>query len=219
MNFLAGVINHEQAFAPFLADERLMAIAGSLLGDHVRISFTSAIINPPGSPRGGWHADWPFNQNSAGHVRAPYPDAVMHVTTLWMLSRFSGDNGGTLVLPGSHRYPTNPTAGGSDPNAPLPGEMHLSGPAGSVCIMDSRLWHATSPNRSSEPRVALAVRYAPWWLNLEVLRPGSEERKRMVDEPGKEENRVPSVPRDVFERLPPTVKPLYRHWVEGAVRV
>ncbi len=214
VGFLAGVINHEQSFAPYLADDRLLALCRALLGDWVRISFTSAIINPPGNPRGGWHADWPFNQKNAGHIPAPYSDLVMHLTTLWMLSPFSGENGGTLVVPGSHRSPTNPTApGGLDATKPLPAEMNVAGPAGSVCVMDSRLWHATSPNRTPEPRVALAVRYAPWWLNLEILRPGSAERKRMVDEPGKEENQVPSMPRDVFERLPANVKPLYQHWV------
>jgi ectoine hydroxylase-related dioxygenase (phytanoyl-CoA dioxygenase family) len=162
MNFLAGVINHDQSFASYLADHRLLEIITALLGDHVRISFTSAIINPPGSPRGGWHADWPFNQQNAGHVPAPYPDAVMHLTTLWMLSPFSAVNGGTLALPGSHRRPTNPTApDGGDPLQPRPDEVHVAGPPGAVCIMDSRLWHATSPNSSSEDRVALVVRYAP----------------------------------------------------------
>jgi hypothetical protein len=61
--------------------------------------------------------------------------------------------------------------------------------------------------------VALAVRYAPWWLNLEVLRPESGERKRMCDESGRSDNLVPSIRRDVFESLPSNVQPLYRHWL------
>lgn len=79
--------------------------------------------------------------------------------------------------------------------------------------MDSRMWHATSPNRTGVPRVALAVRYAPWWLNLEVLRPESDERARMVTEAGRRENEVPSVPPEVYEGLSERVKPLYRHWI------
>ena len=131
-----------------------------------------------------------------------------------MLSTFDPENGGTLVLPGSHRLQTNPTAGGEvDPNQPLPTERNAAGNAGSVLVMDSRLWHSVSPNRSNRPRVALAVRYAPWWLNVEVLRPGSDERRRMVDEVGGNDNEVPSLPRQVFERLPQEVKRLYRHWV------
>jgi ectoine hydroxylase-related dioxygenase (phytanoyl-CoA dioxygenase family) len=216
VGFVPGVINHDQSFAPYLADERLLSLAGALLGDHLRISFTSAIINRPGNARGGWHADWPFNQNNAGYIPAPYPDTLMHLTTLWMLSSFNEENSGTLLVPGSHRSPSNPTAGnGVDPLKPFPSEIQAKGPAGSVLVMDSRLWHATSPNKSNEPRVALAVRYAPWWLNTEVLRPESLERRRMCRESGKDDNQVPSVPRDVFERLPQNVKPLYQHWVAG----
>ena len=217
VGFVPSVINHEQSFAPYLADRRLMALLESVLGPHVRISFTSAIINEPGNARGRWHADWPFNQNNAGHVPAPYPDAVMHITTLWMLSPFGGENGGTLVVPGSHRSTTNPTADDCAVQAekPFPGETQAAGPAGSVLVFDSRLWHATAPNRTDEPRVALAVRYAPWWLNTEVLRPDSIERRRLFDESGLTDNSVPSIRQGVFDALPEEVKPLYRHWVES----
>ena len=214
--FVPTVINHDQSFAEYLADERLLQIVRGTLGNHPRISFTSAIVNEPGNDRGEWHADWPFNQRNAGHLPAPYPDVVFHLTTLWMLSPFRGQNGGTLIVPGSHRSPTNPTAtnSGVDPQAAFPGETNASGSAGSVLVMDSRLWHATAPNRTQEPRVALAVRYAPWWLNTEVLRPGSDERKRMVDEVGAKENQVPSLKRSVFDQLPLNVQQLYRHWIE-----
>ena len=215
VGFTPSIINHDQSFAEYLADETLLTLIGRLLGPHIRISFTSAIINEPRNNRGGWHADWPFNQNNAGHVPAPYPDALMHITTLWMLSPFEAENGGTLVLPGSHRSPTNPTApDGPDPKEAYVGEINAAGSAGSVLVMDSRLWHATAPNQTGESRVALAVRYAPWWLNLEVLRPESDERKRMCDEAGAVENVVPSIRRHVFERLPKNVQPLYHHWVE-----
>ncbi len=214
IGFVPGLINHDQSFAPYLADPRLVGLAARLLGGHVRISMTSAIVNYPGNARGGWHADWPYNQNNAGHIPAPYPDATLHLTTLWMLSEFRGENGGTLAVPGSHRAPDNPTGNaGLDPKASHPGEIQATGPAGSVMVFDSRLWHAAAPNRSAEPRVALAVRYAPWWLNLEILMPGSDERARMVEEPGRTENQVPPVPKAVYDALPATVKPLYRHWV------
>jgi len=81
--------------------------------------------------------------------------------------------------------------------------------------MDSRLWHATAPNHTDKPRVALAVRYAPWWLNLDVLRPESDERRRMCDEAGATDNIVPSIHSDVYEQLPPEVQPLYRHWIDS----
>ncbi len=73
----------------------------------------------------------------------------------------------------------------------------------------------TAAIRTTETdRVALAVRYGPWWLNTEVLRPGSATRQQMVDEPGLTDNQVPSVPSDVYDRIRGNVQPLYTHWIE-----
>ena len=209
-----GLLAFNQSFAPYLADKRVLGIAEALFGPHVRISFTTAHINYPGNVRGALHSDWPFNQNNAGHIPAPYPDAVIHLTTLWMLSPFTHETGGTLVVPGSHRSPNNPSGNnGVDPLEPYPTEMQATGAAGSVLILDSRTWHATAPNKAEKPRVGMAVRYAPWWLNLDVLMPGSDERARIVDETGGNENEVAAVSPAIYEALPEDVKPLYRHWV------
>lgn len=213
---VSGFINYDQTLAPYLADRRVLDLAEAMLGPFCRISFTSATINEPGNARGGWHADWPFNQRNGGHLPAPYPDAVMHLTTIWMLSPFSGDNGGTLIVPGSHRSPNNPTGENGVPHdQPYDTEMHVCGDAGSVLVMDSRLWHATAANTADAPRVAVVVRYAPWWLNLDVLNPDSKDRQRMVVETGRPENTVPLMPEDVYQRLPSDVQPLFNHWRAG----
>ncbi len=209
-----GLIAYDQSIAAYLADKRIMDIAESVLGPQVRISMTTAAINYPGNERGAWHADWPFNQQKAGHVPMPYPDAVMHLTTIWMLSPFTRENGGTLVIPGSHRAATNPTGdNGVDSTMPYPTETQVTGDAGSVLIFDSRLWHSVAPNQSDHPRVGIPVRYAPWWLNLDVLMPGSDERARMIDETGLDENEVAPISPDVYARLPESAKPLFQHWV------
>ncbi len=209
-----GLIAFDQSMAAYLADERMMGIAESLLGPHVRISMTTAAINFPGNERGEWHADWPFNQHNAGHIPTPYPDAVMHLTTIWMLSPFTNETGGTFVVPGSHRSSTNPTGdNGVDPSAPYPTQVQATGDAGSVLVFDSRLWHAVATNRSDQPRVGVPVRYAPWWLNLDVLMPGSDERARMVDETGMTENELVPLAPEVHAALPEKAKPLFRHWV------
>ncbi len=214
---LNQVINHTQTFAPYLADRRILDIAEAVFGPYVRISCTDCVINHPGNERGYWHADWPFNQTNASRIPAPYPDAIMHLSTIWMLSPFSPQTGGTFVLPGSHRMNNNPSAGGMegvDADAPHPAETQVSGSAGSVLLYDSRLWHAVAPNRSDRPRVALIVRYAPWWLNLNPTMIGAPEHTRMVVETGEKNYESTPVKRDVYESLPDDVKPLYRHWVE-----
>ena len=212
---VSGLINHTQSFAPYLADPRLLSLTATLLGEHVRVSYTSTIVSHPGAERLKWHADWPFNQDNAGHIPAPYPDVLAHLTSIWMLTDFSVENGATLIVPGSHRQSNNPTGGnGVDMLAPNPDEIPITGPAGTVMVMDSRTWHATPSNHSQETRVGLAIRWAPWWLNLDILMPGSDERVRMVDEvEGAKDNQVPAVEPAVFAELPLDVKPLFRHWV------
>ena len=79
--------------------------------------------------------------------------------------------------------------------------------------MDSRTWHAVAVNRTSERRASLVVRYAPWWLNLDVFMPGSEDRKIIVEEPGIFGSSYPAVTRDGYDRIADKAKPLFRHWL------
>ncbi|MEM7125363.1 MAG: phytanoyl-CoA dioxygenase family protein [Chloroflexota bacterium] len=211
---VSGVINHDQSFAPYLVDERLMSLVEAQIGPNPRISFTSATTNEPGNARGDWHADWPFNQRNAGCILAPYPDMVMHLTTIWMLADFTAETGGTLVVSGSHRMSNNPTGGfGPGLLEPYPTEVNATGRAGDVLVMDSRLWHATAPNVSTIKRTAIVIRYAPWWLDLSILMPGSVTRKRLQAATGKRENQVPPIPAKVYKGLSDNVKPLFAHWV------
>ena len=178
-----GAINETQVFAPWLVEQRLLGVAKSFFGEHIRISCTDCVTNHPGCGRGYWHADWPYNQTN-----------------------------------GSHRYAGNPSAdnmGGIDRDAPYPTEFHAVGRAGSVLLYDSRMWHAVPPNKSTEERVALIVRYKPWWLNLEPTRPGSAEHTAMVVETEGKNYAQPELTAEAYATLPENVKPLYRHWVEG----
>ena len=214
---LKQVINYTQSFAPYLADRRLIDTAEAFFGPYVRISCTDAVVNHPGNERGYWHADWPYNQTNASNVKAPYPDCLFHLSSIWMLTDFSAENGGTLLIPGSHNTTDNPSKGDLedfDNEAVYPTEIHAEGPAGSVLFYDSRLWHAVAPNLSDSARVALIVRYAPWWLNLNPSMIGRPEHEMMVVETGGKNYESTPIKRSVQESLPPDVQALYRHFVE-----
>ena len=213
---LKQVINATQCFAPYLAEQRILGTANALFGDFVRISCTDCVITNPGSGRGYWHADWPYNATNSTHVKAPYPDAVMHLSSIWMLTGFSVANGGTFIVPGSHRHNDNPageTLRDFDRDGPHPQQIQVTGSAGSVLLYDSRLWHAVAPNVSNVARVALIGRYAPWWLNLTPTIRGTPDHERMVAATGGKNYDAVPVQREVFDRLPATVQPLYQHFV------
>ena len=88
-----------RAFAPYLADERIMALTNALFGPYVRISCTDCVINYPGNERGYWHSDWPYNQTNATHIPAPYPDTIMHLSTIWDANSVWSRNGWHLYHP------------------------------------------------------------------------------------------------------------------------
>jgi ectoine hydroxylase-related dioxygenase (phytanoyl-CoA dioxygenase family) len=218
VDVLKQVINYTQSFAPYLGDRRIIETAETFFGPYVRISCTDVAVNHPGNERGYWHSDWPYNQTNASHVLAPYPDTMMHLSSIWMLTDFSAENGGTLLIPGSHRSAENPSKGdieGIDRDAPYPTETHAKGTAGSVLLYDSRLWHAVAPNLGDEARVALIVRYAPWWLNLNPTMIGRPEHTAMVVETGGKNYESTPLTQDAFDALPKNIQQLYRHFVAG----
>ena len=213
---LRQVINETQCFAEYLSDPRILGVATALFGDFVRISCTDCVITNPGSTRGYWHSDWPYNATNSTHVKAPYPDALMHLSGIWMLTDFTTDNGGTFIVPGSHKLTDNPageTLTGFDKDGPHPDQLQVTGAAGSVLLYDSRLWHAVAANVSDDLRVALIIRYAPWWLNLTPSIRGTPDHDRMVLATGGKNYDAVPMRRDVFERLPADVQPLYQHFV------
>jgi ectoine hydroxylase-related dioxygenase (phytanoyl-CoA dioxygenase family) len=211
-----GIINNIPECASFIADRRIIDVVEAIFGPYVKVSSTSAIVTNPNNKRGYWHADWPFNQTFTSHIPAPYGDYLIHLSSLFMLTDFSAENGGTLIVPGSQKLPDNPSGdNGIDCEAPHPNEINVTGKAGSVFLYDSRLWHSIAPNRSSQPRVAISVRYAPWWLNLEVRRKGSPDNLRIAVETHGKDNSVPLLSKHSFDALPEEVKPLFRHWVEN----
>jgi hypothetical protein len=210
-----ALVNYVPQLAAYLADARIVAAAEAILGPYLKISSVAGLINFPGNERGYWHADWPFNQSLATCVRAPYPDVAMHLSGILMLTEFSPQTGGTLIVPGSHRASDNPTMdNGVDRYAPYPTEIQVSRAAGSMLFYDSRLWHAVATNRSANPRVAATVRYGPWWINLEVRREGSLDFERVAARSSGKHNSVPLIPRGVFDALPEHAKPLLMHWIE-----
>ena len=212
---LRGLINYNQSLAPYLADDRVLGIVETFFGPYARVSFTTGLVTTPGQERGNWHSDWPFGQTQSRHIPAPYADAVMHLTTIWMLTTFTKEAGGTLLAPGSHRVPSNPSGDiGIDAFAPYPTEMQATGEAGSVLIFDSRLWHATAANVSNHTRVAVVVRYAPWWLNLNPLVPGIFEYERVAEETGTRPDDVQLITAETYAALPEKVRPLFTHIVE-----
>jgi ectoine hydroxylase-related dioxygenase (phytanoyl-CoA dioxygenase family) len=159
-----------------------------------------------------WHTDWPHDlsayggdnpDENAGCLRQPFPDIAMCLVMIFFLTDVDESSGGTWIVPGSHRDKRNPR-GPSDEitvSAPIPGEMQVTAPAGSVFIQDSRTWHsAPMHNFSNQKRVAVVSRWCPWWLSVNDFAPGS--RYNVICRP---------LSHSEYLALPTELQPLMRH--------
>ena len=133
----------------------------------------------------------------------------MALSTIWYLGpeAVTPHNGGTWVVPCSHKDPRNPRGpdDGIDQWKAIPGELQISAPAGSVYLQDTRVWHSTALNQSEHERTAVVCRYAPWWLSGNEfcnLHSGGHALRTYV-------------PCEIYERFSPGLQLLYRHLTEG----
>lgn len=158
-----------------------------------------------------WHTDWPHDpwayggnneDENIGCIRQPYPDITMCLVMIWFLTDVDTKNGGTWIVPKSHKYKKTPRGANDDVSivSPIPGEMQIEAKAGSVFIQDSRLWHSSPVNMSDKERVAVINRWNPWWLSVDDFAPLS--RFNIVCRP---------LSKDDFEKLPESLKPLMSH--------
>ena len=102
-------------------------------------------------------------------------DVMGRLTTLWMLTDFTPDNGATLVVSRSHKPGFKASWSKEDVTSVTgvsphhPEAVHAVGNAGDVLVFDARLWHSVAPNKTDLPRVYVKLRYAPPWMNNECI--------------------------------------------------
>ena len=82
------------------------------------------------------------------------PTPCEGLTATWFLDGFTAENGGTRVLPGSHR--THPSIE-ANVHTSVDGEVVATGPPGSVLLRDARLFHAAGRNLSGRTRRSALV--------------------------------------------------------------
>jgi ectoine hydroxylase-related dioxygenase (phytanoyl-CoA dioxygenase family) len=142
---LADLVNKGAVFEPCFTDPRVLACVAHVLGEF-RLSSLNSRAALPGQGQQRLHADWD----------EPVPPGDWQVcNSIWLLDDFTTANGATRVVPGSHRSGTVPRQVMPDPAAAHPGEVLITGQAGTVVVFNAHLWHGGTCNRSGQPRRAL----------------------------------------------------------------
>lgn len=125
---------------------KMLAAMEYLLGADCTLSSFTVNVLYPGAPDGGLHIDYPLSA-----LPIPRPKFPMVANSVWFLDDFTIDNGATSCVPKSHkRLEALPEHG-----VEYDDELQICGPRGSVLIVNGAVWHGSSENRTSDPRVAL----------------------------------------------------------------
>lgn len=158
---LWALVNKGQVFVDCMQHDVSAVQAGPLI-EHLldsfvgqgwnHLSFISNISFPDCHPQG-------MHQDQA--LLAPYvTDVPALVNTIYILQDVDHKNGGTLIIPGSHRL------NGADGKhyGEVKRAINLEVPAGTIALTDGRLLHGGAVNRSDKLRYILTNSAVPPWV-------------------------------------------------------
>jgi ectoine hydroxylase-related dioxygenase (phytanoyl-CoA dioxygenase family) len=184
--FMASILEADPSIAAYATHPRLVSMAEELIGGEARLVEFNAHINsrdPDASldelPMYGFHrgTDIPFSS----HIM----NGLYHcsfVKTLTNLTDLGPDDGGTVVIAGSHKVdvPVDQIIACAYEDRSL---IHqVIAPAGSSLLFSETLIHATGQIRSDNERVIIIAGYGtrlfPYWDGGEI----SEEFKQQIPE-------------------------------------
>ena len=180
---MGNLVEYDPALLAYAAHPKLVPLVEEVVGGSVRLEESEAIINsrnpdiddqtlasrkkhPTGFHRGTTPTWGCYEEENKYHC--------LFVKTLAYLTDVGPDDGGTCVIPGSHRIKWKKEdtiqAAMDDPSEEL---IHqIEAPAGSVLLFGESLIHSTSLIKSDKERVILVSGYTPpmlrEWMGNEV---------------------------------------------------
>jgi ectoine hydroxylase-related dioxygenase (phytanoyl-CoA dioxygenase family) len=151
-----NLLAKDPAFAAMPVHHNVLPVVERLLDKGCLLSGMTAMDIGPGEDAQPLHGD---DVVMSRHLRRPH--APMMVTSIWALTDFTGANGGTRYVPGSHRWETIPrseTLAGVEVRS-------LEMKAGSVMIFHGSLWHGGGANSTTHDwRLGVNVQYCPGFV-------------------------------------------------------
>ena len=172
-----NLISRDPLFCRLVEHERALEFVRKIIGWPALLSSTSANVVVADGDNTAIHADQCY---------MPEPWAAPHgINVAWCLDDFVAANGATRVAPGSHLLNRSHRA-----DETMPEFVPVEAAAGSMIVMDGRLWHTTGRNTSGKPRAGIFNWYTlpiylpqeNWFLSLNpaIRQFGSETMQTLL---------------------------------------
>ena len=185
---VTGLVSRSETVREVILHDVSRELAERHLGAHcerIQLHLTAALSIGPGARVQELHREedlFPF---------FPEPRPNLILASMWAISDFTADNGGTLLVPGSHTW-------GGERQA-LPSEVVAARmPAGSVLYWLGSTLHGGGANISNSWRYGVILTYSLGWLR-------------------QEENQYLDVPPEVLATLTPALQALTGHVMHGGL--
>ncbi len=155
-NTMRALLGIDRTFLELAQNSTVLAICRQLMGEYIILHQQNGVINPANAQhynQAAFHRDLPYQ-----HLVSSHPLAV---NALYCVDTFTEQNGGTYVVPASHKseaFPSDAMVGAL--------QMQISAKAGSFILIDSMLFHCGGVNYTDRPRRAVSHLYS-----LPILRP------------------------------------------------
>ena len=162
------LVGRGRVFEDIAEDPRVLALLDRLLRPGYLLTASQAICIHPGEKPQPIHYDDSF-------YPVPRPRPSISFSTIVAVDPFSAENGGTEVIPGSHRWSDAQIAGtydGRDADAAMPAALErllvpMTVPAGACIFFHGTLMHRGGANRSAAPRLAFSNQYCEPWARTQ----------------------------------------------------
>lgn len=164
---LFNLLARDRSFEAVPVHRAVLPVVEGVLDHELLLSSLTAIEMHPGQ------ADQPFHADD-GSIGLPRPHPPITCTALWALTDFDASNGGTRLVPGSHRADRRPRKG--EQLEFVQAEMA----AGSVLVYHGSLWHSGGANRSDAPRLGIVSNYCAGFLRQEECQLLALPRERVA---------------------------------------
>lgn len=151
---------YEPSLLTLLEKPELLAIVDATVSPtailHLQNGFILPSVDPDDVPdtfQMSFHRDFP--RQLGGYVAS--------INCLLCVDEFTAENGGTLVVPGTHQCEERPSDAYLERNA-----IPVVAPAGSLIVFDSTLWHAAGVNVSGRDRLGINHQFTRSFVKQQI---------------------------------------------------